>query len=187
MKAMTTVGHSLAALTIGVAFMKPRWAWPRKALLLGAFVVLANLPDLPYGPPKLARHSVYLNAVILAVAATVLAAWAPLRRRIGGWPIVVGGILACLSHLLLDSFYSHGHGVGIYWPIGDGTLNLAMPWFDVLRYGWEPTARTARIVLIEIGFYGAILAAAVAARQAVLRWASRRGRRRSGRGQPNLS
>ena len=42
------------------------------------------------------------------------------------------GAGAWLSHLLLDSFYNHDHGVAIYWPFSDGRFNLAIPWFNTL-------------------------------------------------------
>ena len=45
---------------------------------------------------------------------------------------VVCGAGAWLSHLMLDSFYNHGHGVAIYWPFSNGRLNFSISWFDTL-------------------------------------------------------
>ena len=42
------------------------------------------------------------------------------------------GTLAWLSHLLLDSFYNHGSGIPIFWPVSDASLSLPIPRFSTL-------------------------------------------------------
>jgi membrane-bound metal-dependent hydrolase YbcI (DUF457 family) len=75
---------------------------------------------------------------------------------LGGWPLVWAGTAAWLSHLLLDSFYSHGKGVRIFWPLSLDALNLPMPWFDVLQVGIPPHV-ALRIFAVEFAFYGSLL------------------------------
>jgi membrane-bound metal-dependent hydrolase YbcI (DUF457 family) len=48
------------------------------------------------------------------------------------YAMIIGGLLAWLSHFVLDSFYNHGLGIAIYWPISDAVLNLPIPWFNTL-------------------------------------------------------
>jgi membrane-bound metal-dependent hydrolase YbcI (DUF457 family) len=73
--------------------------------------------------------------------------------------VVAAGAAAWLSHFLLDSFYSHGHGIRIFWPVSDAALNLAIPWFHVLKRSSPPDLATLRTLAIEALSYGALLAA----------------------------
>lgn len=162
---MTTVGHSLAGASIGVLCM-PRFrsrVW--RAVLIGAFIVLANTPDVPapgWGHSRYdISHSVFVNLAWIVAAAGGFFLVRSARHAIGGWRIVAGAGAAALSHLLLDSFYNHGYGVAIYWPVSQARLNLAMPWFSVLHGGWKLDAHTLQVVWVETLFYGTVLAVCV--------------------------
>jgi hypothetical protein len=161
---MTFVGHSLTGLSVGVLCMPRRWRWPGRALLLGVFAFLAWLPDLKWTPSRLVRHSVFVNVALMAAPVAVLSLWAGLRRRVGGWPVVLGGVGAWLSHLLLDTLYSHGEGDRLLWPVSRWRLRLPLPWFDVAS-GGLPTATYLRIFGVEALCYGAVLAACVLIRR----------------------
>ncbi len=130
---MTPVGHSLVGAAVGVVVMpryKSRWA---SAAFLSVFVALANLPDwrLPYwGHERYdISHSVFVNLALIIVCAAVLRICKFTRANIGAWPMIIGGAIAWLSHLFLDSFYSHGQGIAIFWPFSTARLALPMPWF----------------------------------------------------------
>ena len=162
---MTTVGHALTGLSIGVLCMPRRWSWAGKGVLLAAFAVLANVPDIPTHDHYRIRHSVFANGAGLLVLMLPLLLRADWRRRVGGWPVLIAAAAAVMSHLLLDSFYNHGRGIGILWPMSGAPLVLPMPWFSTLPGQWELSPRVARIVAIEAAFYGPILGVCAA-----LRW-----------------
>ena len=154
------VGHSLLGSSLG-ALVIPR-SWPRRPKLLafGVLALLAGGPDLPaplWGHSRyLISHSLFVNLGLMVGVAAVAAASSRLRGAVGGWPLLGAGAAAWLSHLLLDSFYSHGKGVRIFWPLSPDSLNLSMPWFDVLQPGIPPAA-ALRIFAIEFAFYGSLL------------------------------
>lgn len=174
---MTPVGHSLAGLSLGVLGARPDAGRRARAWFLAAFVVLPNLPDLPvpgWGHDDYAvSHSLFVNLALAALATVALAAWPRAWAAAGGARGVGCGVLAWQSHLLLDSFYNHHRGVAIFWPISRARLDLALPWFRTLR-GWTLDVTTLRILLVEAAFYGAILAAAIVAREIEARVRARR-------------
>ena len=155
---MTPVGHSMVGLSVGVVCM-PRWESARaKALFLASFVMLANLPDLPvrnWGHDRYAvSHSLFVNLAIIVPVVIGLRLGRRFAPSIGSWPVLIGGAVAWLSHLLLDSFYNHGEGIRIYWPLWQKSLALPMPWFSSLNSIPPPLdAHTLRICLVEFAFY----------------------------------
>jgi membrane-bound metal-dependent hydrolase YbcI (DUF457 family) len=139
---MTFAGHMLTGATIGVLCKPERVSKRWQPLYFGIFLLLAMMPDLPF--PKWGHnsyrvsHSIFVNLVLITIV--LVPAWF-LRDRVGGWRVIVGGCLAWLSHLLLDSFYNHGHGVAIFWPFSRSRLVLTIPWFSAVtpetRYTWH--------------------------------------------------
>lgn len=164
---MTPVGHSLMGLSLAALGAPLGASLPKKAMFAAAFVVLPNLPDLPvrgWGHDDyVVSHSLIVNAAMAAVVVRVIASFPRVWAQIGNLRGALFGALAWQSHMLLDSFYNHNKGVAIYWPLSPARLNLAMPWFRTLP-GWALDWTTARIVLIEAGFYGMIFALAIALR-----------------------
>ena len=63
-------------------------------------------------------------------------------------------VLAWFSHLLLDSFYGHGLGVALLWPLSDARLALPIAWFETWR-GMPPplNGHTFRVAATEFLFY----------------------------------
>jgi hypothetical protein len=157
---MTTVGHSLLGLSLGAMAIPRGWSRRPKLLAFGVLGLLAGGPDLPtpfWGHGQyLISHSIFVNLGLIAGVAALAAALPRLRAALGGWPLVCAGAAAWLSHFLLDSFYSHGRGVRIFWPLSRDALNLPVPWFDVLYLGIPPHA-ALRIFAVEFAFYGSLL------------------------------
>ncbi len=168
---MSPVGHTLTGIAIGVACMPkekpPRW----KAVYLGVCAFLAYIPDLqlPYwghGAHYYVSHSLFANLVLILVCLLPFLVNKPLRTNAGGAWEVSGGMLAWLSHLLLDTFYNTGTGLMMFWPFSEARLSLAMPWFNVVTEYFS--LRTLRILLVEAAFYGGILAMVIVARRFLL-------------------
>jgi|SRR3989304_307785 len=163
---MTPIGHSLVGMAIGVVCMPRYKGFLPKAAILTGFIALANLPDwrLPgWGHTRYEiSHSVFVNLALIIVFAVLLRLCNPIRTGIASWPVILGGAAAWLSHLLLDSFYNHGLGVAIFWPLSTARLALPMPWFRALPSSPPPlTIDTFYIYLVELLFYGPILLVAI--------------------------
>jgi membrane-bound metal-dependent hydrolase YbcI (DUF457 family) len=171
---MTPVGHSITGVAIGLMAM-PRQTPARKAaLFLALCAVLANVPDFPlpdWGHERYdVSHSLFVNLALTAPLAGILFAISHTRRANSGARMVAGGGAAWLSHLLLDSFYNHGQGIGIFWPFSAAKLALPLPWFRVLLHPLPYIDGDAlHIMGLEFVIYGAMLAAIVIARQALTR------------------
>lgn len=153
-------------MTIGVV-CKPKNTSPKQtAIYLVVFAFLANIPDLPlpnWGHDRYnISHSLFVTLLMLVVAIFGLALLPVARHRIGGWPVITGGALAWLSHLLLDSFYNHGRGIAIFWPFSTARLILPIPWFSVLPSIPPPfTWPIIQIFLIEFISYFPLLLLAI--------------------------
>jgi membrane-bound metal-dependent hydrolase YbcI (DUF457 family) len=157
---MTAVGHSLLGLSLGALAIPRGWSRRPKLLAFGVCGLLAGGPDLPvpfWGHSQyLVSHSIFVNLGLMVAVAALAAALPRLRAALGGWPLVCAGAAAWLSHLLLDSFYSHGRGVRIFWPLSLDAMSLPMPWFDVLYAGVPPDVALT-IFAVEFAFYGGLL------------------------------
>jgi LexA-binding, inner membrane-associated putative hydrolase len=135
---MTSLGHSLLGITIGICCVPRRTSARWKVGYFAAFVVLSNIPDLPFPHWGHERydisHNLFVN-LLLCLIMVALLGWHPnIRHFIGGGKILGGGVAAWLSHLVLDSFYNHGRGVAIFWPLSDAHLALPIPWFSVVPF-----------------------------------------------------
>ena len=159
---MTTVGHSLTGISIAVLSL-PRGKSLLWYLVVGHFYVFfANAPDFPlpgWGHDSYqVSHSIFLTALLASLLALLL-----LLPRIGeqlGKRVIITWAAAWFSHMLLDSMYNHGQGIGIFWPLSNAHLVLPLPWFETLT--WPPkTQQNLQVFLIELGFYGALLLACV--------------------------
>ena len=172
---MTPVGHSLMGLAIGWVAVPAEFSRRAKLVTLAAFVALANAPDWPlprWGHDRYdISHSIFVTLGLIVVAAT-LASMALRHTRYFSWRLIVGGAIAWLSHLLLDTFYFGRRGMALFWPVSDVRVSLPMPWFTVMELQPLVSAHNARVFAIEAAFYGTILAAVV-----VWRWRRERCRR----------
>lgn len=155
---MTTVGHSLAGLSIA-ALTLPKGRSLLWYLLVGhLFVLFANLPDLPlpnwgHGSYEVS-HSIFVT-LLLAASLCLLLLVPGLDRRVG-FRVLAGWALAWLSHMVLDAMYNHGLGIGIFWPFSEAHLVLPVPWFETLS--WPPfTEHNRDVFATELAFYGTLL------------------------------
>lgn len=164
---MTSVGHTLTGIAMGALAVPRNETRTYKWVVFNAFGLLANLPDLPlpgWGHSAYhVSHSLFVNLALIAAVGAGLALWPAARERLG-WRVALALGAVWLSHLLLDSFYNHGNGIGIFWPLSDAHLNLPIPWFSTVELDPWNTAHNLRVFAIELAFYGALLVAAVAAR-----------------------
>jgi membrane-bound metal-dependent hydrolase YbcI (DUF457 family) len=159
-ESMTQVGHILTGVACGVLSLPSSVSKTRCVLQLTVFIVLANVPDIPLPYWGHARydisHSIFVNLLPCVLMLAVL--FRGFRDRAADWRILSLGIAAWFSHLLLDAFYNHGSGVGIFWPFSTATVALPIPWFSVLVAPiWPLTAEGIRIGLIEFISYGPLV------------------------------
>ena len=162
-----TIGHGLIGLSIGAIMIPPAWNARRKLASFLAMVLAAYVPDLPlphWGHDLYyISHSLFVTLGLMAVAAGILWRCPRLRGGTGGWPLAGALMLAWASHLLLDSFYAHGGGVAMFWPLSRASLALPMPWFGSLHRPFLVITRnTVRVFAAEAVFYGTVLAACLA-------------------------
>ncbi len=163
---MTTVGHSLAGLSIA-ALTLPRGRSLVWYLVVGQFYLFfTNLPDFPipgWGHSNYhVSHSLFVT-LLLASLMFLLLLWPKVRERVR-WPIFAAWAVTWLSHMPLDSLYNHGRGIGIFWPISDAHLALPVPWFETISL--PPfTEHNLRVFGIEALVYGVLLAACLVARR----------------------
>lgn len=166
---MTTVGHSLAGLSMAVLALPKGRSLPWYLLVGHLFVLFANLPDFPlpgWGHASYEiSHSIFVT-LLMASALALLLLVPGFDTRIGTRVIVLWS-LAWLSHLPLDAIYNHGLGIGIFWPVSDAHLVLPLPWFETLT--WPPfSAHNRRVFGFESAFLGTLLLASFVLRRVVL-------------------
>jgi hypothetical protein len=164
---MTPVGHSLMGAAIAALCLPS--SLPRTSRVIGflSFIVLASLPDAPlpsWGHDRYhVSHSLFINGACIALLMLGSRAWPQGRARVGGWRVIVGAVGAWLSHLLLDTFYNHGRGLAMFWPVSQTRLALPMPWFNTLN-GSPPLLgrHIAYVFGVELLAYGTLLVLALA-------------------------
>ena len=161
---MLSTGHMLTGAAIGV-LCKPEGVskkWTR--VYYGVFLLLSQVPDFPiknWGHYRYGiSHSIFVNLLLVVIVVVPLSF---LRDRIGGWKVIVGGSIAWLSHLLLDSFYNHGRGVAIFWPFSKARLALPIPWFSAVLVPFITVQRLEEY-LIEFVCYFPLLLLAIGLR-----------------------
>jgi hypothetical protein len=159
---MTPFGHVIFGISCGNLSSPPKLTMRRRMLLLLPFALIANVPDLAlkgWGHDKYYfSHSVFVSVGLIC---TLFAAWlilCSLLKSHRHLNIAIGLSCAWLSHLLIDSFYNHGHGIRIFWPLSDSALALPIPWLNVMDvsipyFAWPNT----KIYLIEILTFAPIL------------------------------
>jgi hypothetical protein len=159
---MTPVGHVLTGISIGVVSMPKRIKTPWKIVYFIAFSTLSLAPDFHikyWGHHRYyISHSIFTNMLAILILILLLSRGKNMITKLGGWKVVIGGVLSWLSHLLLDTFYNHGKGLLMFWPFSEARLALPIPWFSVVQASPPPfTEETVRILLIELASYGALL------------------------------
>ena len=170
---MTQTGHSITGAAIGVLAMPAVGSARLKAGVILACIVLANIPDLRlpgWGHDRYdISHSLFVTLAAVGIVALPLLSIRGLSKRLGGRAVVVAGATAWLSHLLLDTFYNHGAGLAMFWPISKARLAMPIRWFETATPLPHFDAHTARVWGIEVLSYGPLLIAAVVLRRAYRR------------------
>ena len=120
-------------------FCMPQGASARwKVSYFVAFLVLPNIPDLPFAHWGHQRydisHSLFVNLFLCLIMVVLLGWHQNIRHFIGGGKVLGAAVAAWVSHVVLDSLYNHGHGVAIFWPLSDARLALPGPWFAVAPF-----------------------------------------------------
>lgn len=154
---MTTIGHSLLGLSIA-AVAVPSSVPRRQFFLLAALAVLfANLPDLPlpgWGHRAYAvSHSFVVTLVLAGLLFAIVRLWRNDLIVFRGLPWML--TLAWLSHMVLDSTYSHGNGLAVLWPVSSAHLALPVPWFDTLSLPVR-SEHNRDVIRTELAVYGAL-------------------------------
>jgi hypothetical protein len=134
---MTTVGHSLVGIAMGMACIPAGRSLWKQSAVVGLCVALASIPDWPlpfWGHRHLAvSHSLFVNLLICGALG-----WIVGRRGGFGSPkrrmLMVFAIAAWLSHFLLDTLYGDIPGVAILWPFSDALVSLPIPWLKTLPH-----------------------------------------------------
>lgn len=147
-------------LTIGVAAVPRDFNRRQTAVILAAFVALANAPDWPlpgWGHDRYdVSHSIFVTLAAVA-SLSVIAAFLLRRTPYGSWRVIGGGVVAWLSHLLLDTFYDGRKGLAMFWPVSDARVSLPIPCFHTMQLSPLMSAHNAAVFAIEAAVYGSIL------------------------------
>jgi membrane-bound metal-dependent hydrolase YbcI (DUF457 family) len=162
---VTPVGHSLTGLAIGLVVCPKNFSVRERIATLSAFVLLANAPDLPFPNWGHTRydisHSLLVTTAAIIVAIALLVAL-PQTRRIATPRLLLGGALAWYSHLLLDTFYAHGKGLPMFWPVSGARIALPIPLFATMKLSPLLSRHNFEVFAIEAAAYGAVLVLAIA-------------------------
>jgi len=154
---MTFVGHSIVGLSVAAGAVDAN----RRPFFYSAaaiFVLFANFPDFAFRIiPYFESHS--LITVLVILAAGNLLVWF-FRSRIPGldWKLILLGNLTVLSHFLLDTFYNHGTGLMLFWPVSAARSALPVPWLSVMQPPFFPvTEAHLKVFLMELVTFGPLL------------------------------
>jgi hypothetical protein len=166
---MTSIGHSIVGASFSVASMPVGASRRYKIVSLLIFTLLANFPDIPV--PHWSHdfydfsHSLIVNLALIIPAAAILLLFRKFRKLPEMGRLIIFGACAWLSHLLLDTFYSHGNGVVILWPVSQASLAIPVPWFSTLPMDpIQNFVKILRIFLFEILSYSPLLVFSISVR-----------------------
>ena len=159
---MTSIGHSIVGASFGVAALPVSASRRYKILNLCAFVLLANFPDIPF--PNWSHefydfsHSLPVNLALIGLLAAGVIGVSRVVDIPGRGRLIFLIACAWLSHILLDTLYSHGLGVAVFWPISPARVAIPIPWFSVLpMHPAENVVKILKIFTLEILSYGPLL------------------------------
>jgi VanZ family protein len=152
----------------------------QKTIHILVCALLATLPDWPiknWGHDRYYfSHSIFNNLLLIGLGWTIFYVIPRIWRKyssnskISGvsWQLMIGGSLAWLSHLLLDTFYNHRKGLMMFWPLSDARLALPIPWLAVVRRPLLPvTAGNIRILLLDFVTFFPLVILAIVIRKAI--------------------
>lgn len=132
---MTSFGHTMIGIACGSLMVPSTLNLRPKAALILLFAAAANVPDIEvqgWGHDRYYfSHSLFVNLGAMGLILAMWTVYCVLSRHERYWKIAAGLSCAWMSHLLLDSFYNHGAGIRIFWPLSDAALALPIPWLSV--------------------------------------------------------
>jgi membrane-bound metal-dependent hydrolase YbcI (DUF457 family) len=157
---LTPIGHTLTGLAIGYLAIPRDTPRKQKAVLLGAFALVASAPDLPlpyWGHSDYRiSHSLFTAAIGVTILNFIL--WFRFRgRRPVTWGVMIGLAFAWYSHILLDTFYNHGWGLPVLWPFSDARLALPIPWLSIGNKNDIFSIHNVKVAVLEILTFGPFL------------------------------
>jgi membrane-bound metal-dependent hydrolase YbcI (DUF457 family) len=171
---MTQVGHALTGTAIAVMCLPEKTSLRYRFFHFAAFMALSLVPDYRFENWGHNRydisHSLFVNLLWISALVILLAMLSKARITIGGWTVIAAGGAAWLSHLLLDSFYNHGKGIAIFWPLSKARLVLPIPWLSVVKQLPPPVTRELlQILLIEFVTFSPLVLLAILIRKRALK------------------
>jgi membrane-bound metal-dependent hydrolase YbcI (DUF457 family) len=162
---LTPVGHTLTGFAIATLVVPRHWSTRAKLGTYAAMAFLANAPDAPlpgWGHDRYdISHSLFVTAGVVTLLVLIARVAFPKLPK----SLLVGGAVAWFSHLLLDTFYNHGKGLAIFWPVSDERVALPVKWFAVMMPSPILGAHNLRVFAVEGAVYGVMFAAAVLIRR----------------------
>jgi membrane-bound metal-dependent hydrolase YbcI (DUF457 family) len=158
---MTPVGHTLTGFAIATLVVPPQWSARSKLGVFAAMAFLANAPDAPLPGWGHGRYDISHSVFVTAGLVTMLGLAGHFAFRRLPRSLLVGGAIAWFSHLLLDTFYNHGKGLAMFWPVSDARVALPVLWFETMTTSPVLGAHNLRVFAIEGAAYGALLAVAI--------------------------
>lgn len=168
---MTPIGHTLTGIAIGYLAVPRATPIKTKALLLAAFAVAANAPDLPFpywGHQRYdISHSIFSTAVGVLLLEIALA-WRFRARAPVGWRVMLGLAVAWYSHLLLDTLYSHAIGLEVFWPVSETRIALPIPWLHSGDRTHLFSMYNVRVAIFEVLTFGPLVVGAYLVKKAVV-------------------
>ncbi len=91
---------------------------------------------------------------------------------------MLGGSLAWISHLLLDTFYNHKRGLALFWPLSNARLALPIPWLAVVSRPFLPVrAGNLRIILLDFLTFFPLVILAIIFRKVMIQDRSKKNER----------
>ena len=149
---MTTLGHSLVGASIAILSTSMKEKTLRRLVVMAVMIMIASLPDWPipgWGHDRLdISHSIIVNGVLLLCLLVAAGGFAGtvLRRN---YALVVGIVVAWMSHFLLDTLYGDSR-LFMFWPISDAGVSLPIPWLKTMPHVPPPfDQRIINVFLFE--------------------------------------
>ena len=165
---MTSLGHSLVGASVGVLCMPAMDKLYRRLIIFVAIIAMANLPDWPipsWGHFRLvASHSIIVNGAGIVCLVVGLHLQGALLRK-PHRRVIIGLIVAWVSHFLLDALYVDSR-LTLFWPLSEVTVSLPVPWLKTLPHVPPPfDERIIRILMLETMTFLPLLVLAAAIRR----------------------
>ena len=171
----------LTGTAIGIVVMPDYPRTRQKTIFLLVFALLATVPDWPvrsWGHVKYyVSHSIFTNLLFIGLGWIILFILPRIWRKYSinskfqgiRWQLMLGGSLAWLSHLLLDTFYNHRKGLLMFWPVSDARLAIPIPWLAVVSRPFLPvSAGNLRILLLDFLTFFPLVILAIIIRKTIV-------------------